>query len=351
MTSRERTLAAIDGSMPDRIPLDIWATGEVWQKLQQHFGTKDIGEIRQKLHIDGFAGAGPTYVGPQVPTHPDDVTEDYWGMRYKPVQYKTGLYSEQCLYPLAEAKTPADLDEYRWPSPDWFDFSPVRGQCEQNREMPIEAGYYAPFYFFNKLRGLEQSLMDLAMNPELSHAIIDRICEFFYGFSERLFDAGGGLIDVSQLTDDFGMQTGLMISVEMFDEYFDHHYRRAARLMKDHGIRVFHHDDGACWDLLPRLLDIGIDVLNPVQYKCGDIDLAWLNNTYGERLCFHGGVDNQDILPFGSPEEVIAEVRHCISTLGVGGGYILAPCHNIQAVTPVENIIALYETAFEEGRY
>lgn len=352
MTPRERMMAAIKGGKPDRVPLDIWATGEVWGKLQEHFGTQDIGQIKGELHCDGFAGVAPSYVGPPVPTYDDGTTEDYWGMRYAPMQYETGLYMEQVHYPLAFARTVEDLDDYNWPRIEWFDFGTLREQCETVREsLPIEAGYTAPFYYFNKLRGLEQSLLDLAMDPELSHAIIGRICGFFYDYAEAMFEAAGGLIDVSQLTDDFGSQTGLMISPAMFDEYFDAHYRRLAGLMKDHGVAIFHHDDGAMWELIPRLLDIGIDILNPIQYKCGDISLDWLQETYGDRLCFHGGIENQGILPFGTAEQVREEVRHCIGTLGRGGGYILAPCHNIQAVTPVENILAMYETAYEEGWY
>ncbi len=352
MTSRERVLAAIDLGKPDRVPLDIWATAEVWAKLQAHFQTEDINAIRRELHIDGFAGAGPAYIGPQVPTYSDGTVEDYWGIRSRPVQYETGTYYEMCHHPLAFAKTVADLDEYNWPSADWFDFSGVRAQCEAVCETAvIESGYSAPFYFFNKLRGLEQSLLDLALYPELSHEIIRRLCNFFCDYCERLFEAAGGLIDVSQLTDDFGSQTGLMISAAMFDEYFLEGYKRIARLMQDHGVRIFHHDDGAMWELIPRLLDLGVNVLNPVQYVCGNVDLDWLKDTYGDRLCFHGGIENQSILPFGTVDEVREEVRHCIRTLGRGGGFILAPCHNIQAVTPVENIIAMYDTAWEEGWY
>nr|MBP8954295.1 uroporphyrinogen-III decarboxylase-like protein [Armatimonadota bacterium] len=130
MTSRERVLAAIDLGRPDRVPLDIWATAEVWAKLQAHFQTEDINAIRRELHIDGFAGAGPAYIGPQVPTYSDGTVEDYWGIRSRPVQYETGTYYEMCHHPLAFAKTVADLDEYNWPSADWFDFSGVRAQCE-----------------------------------------------------------------------------------------------------------------------------------------------------------------------------------------------------------------------------
>ncbi len=351
MNSRERVLTAIERGIPDRIPLDIWATAEVWRKLQAHFATDDNAVIEQKLHIDGFAHVAPSYIGPEIPIHADGMTEDYWGIRRIPKQYDTGVYYELSFHPLAFAGTPGDLDDYRWPSPDWFDYSTIRDQCEQNRDRAIMAGGCMPFYYHNLLRGLELSLIDLVAEPEMAHIIIARICDFFYGLYERMLDAADGLIDVMHLTDDFGTQTGLMISPEMFDTFFDAHYRRIATLIKDHGAKIIHHDDGAMWELLPRLIDIGIDILNPIQYRCGNLDLDWLNDTYGGRLCFHGGVDNQQVLPFGSVDDVIAETRKCIETLGRGGGYILAPCHNLQAVSPVENIIAMYETAHNEGVY
>jgi uroporphyrinogen decarboxylase len=327
MNSRERVLTAIERGIPDRIPLDIWATTEVWRKLQAHFATDDNAVIEQKLHIDGFAHVAPSYIGPEIPIHADGMTEDYWGIRRRPKEYAGGVY------------------------PDWFDYSTIRDQCEQNRDRAIMAGGCMPFFYHNLIRGLELSLIDLVAEPEMAHVIITRICDFFYGFYERMLDAAEGLIDVAHLTDDFGTQNGLMISPQMFDTFFDAHYRRLATLIKDHGAKIIHHDDGAMWELLPRLIDIGIDILNPIQYRCGNLDLDWLNDTYGDRLCFHGGVDNQQVLPFGSVEDVIAETRKCIESLGRGGGYILAPCHNLQAVSPVENIIAMYETAYNEGVY
>lgn len=351
MTPRERMLTALDGGQPDRVPLDIWATGEVWANLRAHLGTSDPAALRERLHLDGFSGVGPAYVGPPLPACEPGESCDYWGMRYRRTRYATGTYDEQVGYPLAAARTVADLDDYAWPSPDWFDYSTIRQQCEARRELPIQAGYHAPFYFLNKLRGLEQSLLDLVCAPELAHAILARVTDFFYATAERLFEAGGGLIDVTQLTDDFGTQTGLMIAPAMFDAFLAPHYRRLANLMRDHGVRVFHHDDGAMWELIPRLIDLGITILNPVQYRCGDVDLTWLKDTYGDRLAFHGGVDNQQVLPFGTVAEVVEETRRCLRTLGRGGGYVLAPCHNLQAVTPVENILAMYDTAYEEGRY
>ena len=345
-------LTAIDRTgLPDRVPLDIWATPEVWARLRAHFGAPDNQSVQRALDLDGFHQVGAHYIGPAPPRHARGVVENEWGMRSAPVQYGSGTYLEQVHYPLAGVKTVDDLDDYPWPSSDWWDYSTIRAQCEAGRDRMIQGGYFAPFYFFNKLRGLEQSLLDLALEPALSHAIIGRITDLFYGQAERLFEAAGGLLDIAQLTDDFGAQRGLLISEAMFDQYFAAPYARLAKLFADHGVRIFHHDDGAMWPLIPRLLDLGMAVLNPLQLNCGPMDPAWLKATYGDRLAFHGGIDNQAVLAFGSVADVVAETRRCLETLGAGGGYVLAPCHNLQPVTPVENILAMYQTARREGVY
>ena len=152
-------------------------------------------------------------------------------------------------------------------------------------------------------------------------------------------------MDIAEVTDDFGTQSGPMISTEMFDEFFKTHFQRLIRLVKDFGIKVFHHDDGAIRLLIPRMIELGIDVLNPIQWRLPGMAPEGLKKDFGKVLCFHGGVDNQKTLPFGNPKEVEKEVIYLLDTLASNGtGYILAPCHNIQPITPVENIITMYET-------
>jgi uroporphyrinogen decarboxylase len=144
------------------------------------------------------------------------------------------------------------------------------------------------------------------------------------------------------------MQTGLLIGPRVFDEYYREPIRRAIDLAHSYNLAVFHHDDGDMRRLLPRLVELGIQVLNPVQWRCGDWDLVDLKAKYGAALCFHGGIDNQGTLPFGTAEDVRREVRRIKAALGSDGtGLILAPCHNLQANTPTENIVAMYE---EVGR-
>ncbi len=350
MNARERMLAAINRQPVDRIPTDIWATGEVWARLRAHFGEGvDLGAV---LHIDGFAGAGPVpYVGPALPASAPGESVDYWGIRRKPMDYGLGTYAEQSHYPLAEARTIDDLVRYRWPQADWFDYSAMRGPTEAaHQHHAIQCGYMAPFYFHNQLRGLEQSLIDPLDDPAFTHYLLGRLADFFYEQHRLMFQACEGLIDIAQVTDDYGSQSGPMIGLEVFREFYKPHLRRFIDLCHEFGIKVFHHDDGACRPFLPDLVAMGIDILNPIQWTCPGMDRAELKRDFGGRVCFHGAVENQRILPFGTPGEVRAEVRACIDTLAADGtGYILASCHNLQANTPVENIVAMYDEAWTYG--
>jgi uroporphyrinogen decarboxylase len=180
----------------------------------------------------------------------------------------------------------------------------------------------------------------------MTRYLIRKVSDFKHEYHRRCFEATRGLVDTTQVTDDFGAQAGLMISPKVFDAFYRPAMQRAIDLAHSYGLLVFHHDDGDCRRLLPRLVEMGIDLLNPIQWRCGDWDLAELKATYGAKLCFHSAVDNQQTLPFGTPEDVRREVRMLIQTLGSDRtGFIIGPCHNLQPVSPVENILALYEEA------
>lgn len=349
MNARERMLAAIDLKPVDRVPTDIWATPEVMQKLRDHFGSDAA--AREALHIDGFAGLPVPYVGPAVPAAPEGGSTNFWGMQFRPVNYGTGTYSEQCHWPLADARTIDDLERYAWPRVEWFDYSGIRAAAEAVHDgQAVQCGYMAPFYYHNLLRGLELSLTDPYDDEAFAHHLIGRIAGFFYDHHRRIFEAADGLIDVAQVTDDLGSQTGPLIGLGAFRTFYKPHMQRLINLCREFGIKVFHHDDGAMREFLPDLVEMGIDILNPVQWTCPGMELEGLKRDFGRDICFHGGIDNQRILPFGTPEEVRAEVRHNIDVLSADGtGYILAPCHCIQPVTPIENIIAMYDEAWRYG--
>ncbi|MFN8006546.1 MAG: uroporphyrinogen decarboxylase family protein [Terriglobia bacterium] len=268
------------------------------------------------------------------------------------MSHEGGDYDEQYFYPLAFAKSIDDVESYPWPQAEWFDYSRMKDEAKRLHESQVlMCGYMAPFFFHNLLRGLEQSLIDPLENPELTHGMLKRISDFFYEHHRRMFEACVGLVDVAQVTDDLGTQKGPMISLELYQEFYAPHHQRFIDLCHEFGIKVFHHDDGSIRAFLPTLINMGIDILNPVQWTCPGMDMAALKRDFGKRICFHGAVENQRILPFGTPEEVRAEVRHCIDSLASDRtGYILASCHNLQGNTPLENIIAMYDEAYHYGK-
>lgn len=350
MNSRERMLAAIHHERPDRIPTDIWATPETWAKLKAHFGPD--ADLLSILHIDAMAGAHAKYVGPALPAVGPDESVDPWQIHTKKKGYDQGEYSETSLHPLAEATTIDDLEKFPWPQPDWFDYSVMVEPLRKSHDKQVShVGYMAPFYYHNMLRGLEASLIDPLVEPEFTHHLLGRISDAFLTTHRRMFEVCAGLIDITEVTDDYGMQTGPMISMDTFRTFYKPHLKKFINLAHEFGITVFHHDDGAIRMFLPELVGMGIDVLNPIQWRCPGMERDRLKRDFGAKVCFHGGIDNQQTLPFGTPEDVRQEVRETIATLASDGtGYILAPCHNIQVVSPVENIIAMYDEAWKVGK-
>jgi len=353
MTPRERIMAAINHKPVDRVPTDYWGTGEASAKLRKGLGVNNDFELFNLLGIDKIMGVWPAYIGPPSKTPVLGERADMWGIESKPVKYADGegTYWEMCLHPLEKYETIDEIEaNYVWPKADWFDFTAIAEQCKRNPDYAVDGGYTAPFFYYNNIRGLEQSLIDLASGDEIADYIIGKICDFFYEYHKRLYDAAGGGIDMTQLTDDFGTQAGLMISVDMFNRYFKDHYIKFAKLIKSYGIKIFHHDDGSIMPLIPTLEEIGVDIINPVQWHLPGMDIKELKCRFGKKICFHGGIDNQFVLPFGTKDDVRNEVAACIETLASDGtGYILAPCHSIQCITPVENVVEMYKAARELG--
>ena len=349
MNSRERMLAAFRRQPVDRVPTDIWAVPEIRTKLVAALGE----DWPAKLHIDGQAGVGAEYTGPPLPEMPPDENIDIWGVRRRKCVYDTGVYYEMYHNPLAAAETIDDLEAYAWPSADWFDYSKMAEQAaERRRKQALQCGYMAPFTYYLYLRGLENALTDPLLKPEFAHHLLGRLGEFFYEHHRQMFQATEGLLDSTQVTDDYGMQTGPMISMVIFEEFFAPHLKRFCGLAHEFGLIVFHHDDGSIRPFLPRLIELGIDVLNPIQWRCADMEVEGLKRDFGGRICFHGGIDNQHTLPFGSEADVRAEVRHMIDVLAADKtGYVLSSCHNIQALTPVGNILAMFDEAHRYGRF
>lgn len=346
MNSYERWLAVFQHRLPDRIPLDYWATPEVTARLMVHFGVSDYPALMQELHVDNPVSVWPRYVGPDLKG------TDVFGMTYRDIDFGTGVYAEVASHPLEKFTSVDEIERgYTWPSPDWWDYSEIAKQIDGCQDHPIRGGGSEPFLTYKNLRGQEQALRDLVENPEIVHYCLDILFELAYQNTLRIFEAIPGKVMMTYVAEDLGGQTNLLISPRHIRTVLFPGMKRMIDLTHSAGAYVFHHDDGNINRILPELVELGIDLLNPIQWRADGMDRLMLKQQYGGRIVLHGAMDNQYTLPFGSVEEVRAEVRENIRLLGAGGGYVLAPCHNLQPVTPVENILAMYETAYQEGWY
>ena len=345
MSPRERWEAVLRRQTPDRIPTDYWSTNEAHAKLKAHLGTDSDDELYDCLHIDRLLGVGGRYTGPQPPEG-----EDIYGLKFRTVQYATGAYSE-CIYnPLAQYGSVEEIKaKYAWPNPDWWDYSDIPRQIRGKEHMPIRGGGSEPFLLYCELRGLEQAFVDLVENPEIVHYCLDNLFHIAYENTRRIYEAIPGKVLVSYVAEDMGSQESLLFSPKQIHEFLLPRMKRMMDLAHSAGAFVFYHSDGAVRPIIPDMIKTGIDVLNPVQWRCQGMEREGLKRDFGDRIIFHGAVDNQQTLAFGSVADVVEEVKDNIRILGEGGGYIIAPCHNIQAVSPPENIVAMYETAHEEG--
>lgn len=345
MTPRERWLAVLERRTPDRVPMDYWATAEATQKLIDYLGVPDMAAAAERLHIDRPFSVGPRYIGPEP-----EKGADIFGCRSKRVDYGTGEYSECIYHPLAEYETVPEIEEdYRWPHPDWWDYSEIPEQIVGHEEEPIRGGGSEPFLRYLHLRGRELGCMDLILHPDIVHYCLDKLFELCYQDTLRIYEAIPGKVMITYVAEDLGSQESLLFSPEQIHEFFLPRMKRMMDLAHSAGAHVFHHSDGAVRDILPDMIEAGIDVLNPVQWRCKGMEREGLKADFGDQIIFHGAMDNQYTIPFGTVEEVRQEVLDNLRILGEGGGYILAPCHNIQSVGPPENVVAMYETAYEVG--
>lgn len=345
MTPRERWLAVLQRCQPDRLPMDYWATPEAHAKLMAHLGVEDDLALYRRLHIDKPFAVAPRYIGPPIPED-----EDVFGIKYRWVGYGTGTYREAVGHPLARYQSVEEIEaNYRWPSPDWWAYDDLPEQIAPYRDYPIQGGGSEPFLIYKNLRGQEQAFMDLILHPEIVHYCLDKLFDLAYQNTLRIFESIPGQVMISYVAEDMGSQQGLLFSPEQIRTFLLPRMKRMMELVHQAGAYVFFHSDGAVRRILPEMIAAGIDVLNPIQWRCRGMEREALKRDFGCYVVFHGGVDNQYTLAFGTVEDVRQEVIENIRILGEGGGYILAPCHNIQAISPPENIVAMYETGYAYG--
>jgi len=343
MTSRERVLTAIDRRLPDRTPADYKAEPDVNKYMMAHLKVNSYEELLRRLESD-MRRLEPRYVGPPFKTFADGEFEDYWGIRSKHLKAYHGSYDMHLHTPLWDAESLDDLKKHNWPTPDIFDYSVMREQCARARD-----GGYAIMYegadLFTRpciLRNMENVMLDMVERPEMAHFLFEQFTRFYCEDATRALEATDGGFDIYGEWADYGTQRGLLMSVPMFREFITPYLTRLINVVHDGGIKFMGHSCGAIRPIIPDLIAMGVDLLDPIQVAAEGMEPAALKRDFGGKIAFHGAICTQHTLPFGTPQEVTEAVLHRVATLGAGGGYILAGSHDISADTPPENIVAMF---------
>jgi len=383
ISPRARVLTALQHQQPDRLPVDFLATPEIWRRLQEHFGVAsrpltdaDFFDpawetILQRFAVDCRLISYDQFCRPpesamlpgatvdwwnalsrSTPNRmwrqdlPDGTSRDIWGHVIRIVNNPTGAYEEFAVWPLAAASSVEDLKHHPWPDPDWWDFTPLRNLLatyDAQNEYHLRFRIGSVFEIAWQLRGMQEFLMDLVNQPEIPQYIMERLTELYVENTRRVLELAGDRLDMVYFYDDVATQQNLMISARMWRRVIKPLHQRIIDVAKAHGVPVMYHCDGALYPLLPELIDMGVDVLNPVQADAAGMDPQRLKDEFGDRLSFHGGIDIIKTLPKGRVADVKAEVAERRRVLGKNGGYILASSHHIQSDTPLENVFAMYD--------
>lgn len=345
MNSKERFYSAIQYKGYDRPPTRYIGTPEINAELMKYFNVKDILSIKEKLG-DDFRRVAPKYTGPTLRRFEDGTWEGLWGERYANFSFGSGAYAESVYLPFKDVEDVNELKNFRFPSPDWYDYSNIKSDCEKYKDFVICVGDAGVPDFMNgiaRYRGVEQVLLDIALEEPVYLELMEQRFNFYYDMYTKVFEQGAGLIDVFCLGEDFGSQNGLLISPSTFDKLFAKKLKALIDLGHYYGATTMMHCCGSCRDLIERFIDIGLDILDVVQVDAAKMDINELHRDFYGRICFCGSISVQSTLPFRSKEEVVKEVE-LRKDLFSKGGMIIGPTHHIQAGTPLENILAMYKS-------
>jgi uroporphyrinogen decarboxylase len=377
-TSRKRVEAAINFQEPDRVPIDLTITTKPYVGLRKSLGlppeedvkASSFTEVTPHPEVLEALGVDLTFVKLRKPHHwqapaplDDGSVLDEWGVGRKRVFISEDVFLNEVSYsPLAGA-TIEELEDYPWPDPN----DPGRTEnLEADARALFEETDLAIMGRFGGtileqaayLRGWEQWLMDMVIHQDFAQRLMDIITEIQIILDRRGIEAAGKYLSIFKLSgEDFGMQDRPLFSMKTWEELVRpvlERRWRAARAVLDEiapHVKLMLHSDGAIRPFIPDIIECGVDILDPIQPHCEGMELYSLKRDFGDRLVFHGAVDTQKVLPFGRPDQVEAETLRCVDALGRGGGYILAPVHNVQADVPPENLIAMCEAVKSHGQY
>lgn len=352
MTSRERVRAAFEFTQPDHTPLDYFATPEIHAALEQHFGVKGDDAVRAALGAD-VRYVNPPYTGPHLPVYEDGSEMNMWGVIKKPTANEYGDYMESANAPYADWTTIEEAEAFDWPSPDWYDYDVMPELCSQHGDKAVFTGSFSVQDFINNVaygRGVEQVLMDIAAEDPVYLYIVEKRHRFYMEHIERILKAAKGRVDAVLCGDDFGTQRGLLISPASFDKIFAPRKKELFDMVHSYGAKVTHHSCGSTRDLMERFIETGMDALQTIQPQADRMDPYELKKEVGGRLVLHGAVDVQGWLQQASIGEIQEQIDRLMDEVGAGGGYLMSPSHQIQPDTPLDHVLAFYETATRRRR-
>ncbi len=377
LTSRERVLRTLNHQEPDRVPFNLTLTVDIYNRLRAHLGLppepdKAVGywtnvtssiDLLEAMQVDIYQlGLNPP-ANWSRPDKGDGLLYDEWGIGRKRVERPDGsYYYEMVHHPLAGA-TLEDVQNYPWPDP--YDQGRVEGLRQKAERIRRETDKAIMGKFANSiweqswwLYGMQDWLTDIALKPEVPLAIMDKVTELAIHFTKVGLEAVGDLVDILRLSgEDLGTQLAPLISPRMFEHLvrprFERYWRFAKNLhvQKNPAGKLMLHSCGNVRPFISTWIAMGLDILDPIQPRARGMEPEELKADFGAQLVFHGGIDIQHTLPFGTPDEVIREVRRYIETLAPGGGYIVAPAHNVQGDVPPANLVAIRDAINEYGHY
>jgi len=356
MTSKERVLTAFASRAPDRVPINYSANPGIDQRLKQHFGLSadDTPGLREALGVD-FRGVGAAYSGPNL--HEDiperGVKVDTWGVHRRYVEHESGGYWDYCDFPLSEADEET-IAAWPMPSPDDHDYSRVLDACKRNEQYALHVGGAGTGCIINTagfLRGMEQVLVDLITDDPAGLLMIDRFLAVQLEVISRTLEAAGGRADFIWMGEDLGTQESPLISAEIFRKHIRPRHQRFIDLAKSYDLPVMIHTCGSSSWAYEDYIEMGVNVVDTLQPEARDMSPAHLKKTFGGRLAFHGCISTAGPVAFGTVREVVDYCRETLEVMMPGGGYCFAPTHSLQDNSPTENVVAMYETALEHGRY
>jgi uroporphyrinogen decarboxylase len=354
MTSKERVRLTLARQETDRVPVDYSANPGIDARLKQHFGlaADDNDGLRARLGVD-FRWIGAPYRGRKLHADIPDRRVDEWGIHRQWIEHESGGYWDYCDWPLANA-TLDEIERWPIPSPDDYDYSVIADQCARHRDYCVVAGNAGIGDIINStgmLRSMEQVLVDLATDDEAGLRLIDRRLAVLHEYVRRTLEAGRGQIDLLVIGEDLGTQRGPTISLEMFRQHIRPRHQPFVDLGREFGIPVMIHSCGSSSWAFDDFVEMGIVAIDTLQPEAKDMAPAYLKKRYGDRLAFHGMISTAGPVAYGTVDDVVRNCRETLAIMMPGGGYCFAPTHALQDNSPTENVLAMYETARQFGRY